>query len=298
MSFMSKEQIIQEFNNKGLAEYDANPLNETVPVGEFFDFEAIEKHVDTYRPTFYFKKTIPSEIDYRNYDSPVESQDNGKCTAWALSHCMGLMLNKKSEEKRYDLSEWHTWSKYGRYSCESAIAALSKKENRVCDESYWPQHGTRKVGIEQNKHAWVSKQRYIGNNIELMKEALAAGHIVYLGMTVPSDMSAGRAVIRPDSRATSGGHALAIVGYYTDPNVPGGIVAILKNSWGTRTGDKGYQYLPIQAYADRKDCYIMLWEIAEVSSQVGIPAPQKICTKWKSKWYAPWKKTCVEWKEV
>lgn len=296
--YMTKEEIINEFSKKSISESTPDPRNETVPAEEFFNFDDIKKHKDSYKPFLLEKSVTPSDVDLREFDSPVESQDNGKCSAWALSHAMGLMLNKRFPERKFDLSEWHVWSKYAQYSCAAAIAALSNKNNRVCDEIYWAQYGSKQSGAEENKHAWVSSQRYIGSDVEKMKQALSQGHVVYLGMTVPQDMSSGRAVIRADSPATKGGHALAIVGYYTDNRIPGGTVAILKNSWGTRTGDKGYQYLPIQAYAQRRDLYIAMWELADVESKRGIPAPKFECVGWKRPWYAPWKKVCTQWLEV
>lgn len=297
--FMKKDQIIGEFFTKSIMESLPNPKNETVPLSEFFNFEHIEKFKkDESQPSSYEKSLALQSVDLRKFDCQVEEQEGPRCTAWALSHAMSNMLNRYFG-KQSDLSEPHVWSKYQEYSCAAAIDALSKKENRVCDEEFWPSVASeRQVGIEKNKHAWVKSFRYIGNNVIKMQDALSQGKIVYLAIQVPQDMSAGRAVIRPDSPATNGGHALAIVGYQKDESIPGGIYAILKNSWGMRTGDLGYQYLPIAYYAQRRDLYVEMWVIDEVGSEKNESEPEYVCVKWRRRWYAPWLKKCVQWKEV
>lgn len=300
MTYMSHDQVVAGFSEKSVGEVAPDPRNITVPLTEFFNWEEIEKFEDRYRPSDFMKSAVPQAVDLRNFDCEIEEQEGPRCTAWALSHAMSNMITQKTGEKS-DLSEAHVWSKYGKYSCAAAITALSKIENRVCDEMYWPSVGSnRKSGIEKNKHAWVKSYRYIGNNVIKMQDALAQGKVVYLAAQVPADMSAGRAVIRPDSKATSGGHALVIVGYKRDDSVPGGIYAILKNSWGKRTGDLGYQYFPIAYYAQRRDMYVQMWVLEEVASERGVEVPvkEKKCVKWVRPWYAPWKRRCVQYESL
>ena len=103
----------------------------------------------------------------------------------------------------------------------------------------------------------------MGGKIDEAVKALDRGHSVYIAMRVPADMVACKKVIGPDSRATHGAHALAIVGYQLDTAISGGGYFILKNSWGPGCGDQGYQYLAFHN-CERSDMYCKFWEIESV----------------------------------
>ena len=270
-----------------------------VPSNLFFNIDETSKIIEkdlSPRP-------FAHEVDLRSGDTMIKSQDNGRCTAFSGVACIENMLSRKLGKKNVNLSESHAWSFYQQYSCDAFLKAIADKRNRIADEEYWPQYKNPTENVNLAGHATINKYKYLDNDVTKMMEALTAGNVVYLGMKVPSDMLKGKVSISPTSKMESGGHALAIVGYFQDDKIPGEVIAILKNSWGKDNGDNGYQYLPIAHFATRNDCYLVMWEIESVSSSkdngdITPPPVTKVCTKWKRVWYAPWKKECKEYKIV
>lgn len=82
-----------------------------------------------------------------------------------------------------------------------------------------------------------------------IKQALAQGHGVYIGVTVYESFESEDAIrtgnipMPQDNEKELGGHALDIVGYREDG------VYIIRNSWGTEVGDKGYFYMTTDVLA-------------------------------------------------
>lgn len=237
----------------------------------------------------------PDQVDLRYRDTKVKSQDNGKCTAFAGVAAMENMLNASSP--RHELSAWHAWSFYRQYSSSAFIKAATK--NRVGDEKDYPQYGKSKASLKP--HALITKQTYISDDTTAMVKALGKGQVVYLAMKTPKSMLKCDKVISPYSAASSGGHALLISGYYLDSDKKP--VAIIKNSWGAKCGDNGYQYLPM-SLCFKKGYYCSMWAIEEVNSNLAIsnvdpvdvtptpeiPKTKKVCRR---VWYKPWVKVCT-----
>lgn len=87
--------------------------------------------------------------------------------------------------------------------------------------------------------------------VDAIKRALQAQHPVVFGMLVDDDYinvgSDGMIAMPKKTRNDAGGHAQLIVGY--DDNQRRWIV---RNSWGTNWGDRGYAYVPYD-YLDASD---------------------------------------------
>ena len=87
-----------------------------------------------------------------------------------------------------------------------------------------------------------------------------------MAIQVPESMANCDTVVSPTSAATSGGHVMAAVGYTLNDSVAGGGYFILKNSWGTDCGDKGYLYYPF-ALCTRSDLYCYFIEVDQVAAK-------------------------------
>jgi C1A family cysteine protease len=198
-------------------------------------------------------------IDLRKCSTSIKDQWNGTCTTFA-----GVAAIEQKICKPYmiDLSERDSWHWYGKYSCFDFIDALT--HNKICNEVNWPQNNSKPfTSCSDQRQAQILKVKYIKDDISASIEALRKGNPVYMGFTTPKDMLKGRSVIRPNSEASKGGHAILLVGAHLDDLISGGGYWIIKNSWGTNIGDSGYQYVPF-SYCQRPDIYCVMWEIEEV----------------------------------
>ena len=91
----------------------------------------------------------------------------------------------------------------------------------------------------------------IKSEVEI-QQALAQGYGVYIGVQVYESFESedciktGNIPMPQEGEKVLGGHALDIVGYITVNNV---LQYIIRNSWGTEVGDKGYFYISSDALA-------------------------------------------------
>jgi hypothetical protein len=198
-------------------------------------------------------------VDLRYKDTPVLSQWNGTCTAHGLSAAIENLIS-------VNLSERHVWSKYEKYSCKKAISALSKKECITLAEA-WPNTKSRPYKNYKEKKFcsyFLDKSTYLKDDIQEAIFALDKNIPIYLGTSVTKSLLNCDVSVKPTSKKTGGGHAMAIVGYELNKSVAGGGYFILKNSWGNDCGDKGYQYLSFD-HCLREDLYCNFWSIDVVS---------------------------------
>lgn len=238
-------------------------------------------------------------VDRRHCDSPAVSQCGGTCTSHGISNAMDNLFCKPNVQQ---MSNQHLWSTYQRYSTYTGIRAAAK--NKICDEAYWPNCKSKTDKCNDNSHIKLLEFEEIGANYEKGMAALDAGFpLVYSGK-VTSSWANCDSVIYPKSRASGGGHAVAVSGYALDPDVPGGGYFIILNSWGKNCGDNGYQYIPFN-YCLRQDngMYCDLKIIKKIDTKYNNdpnpptpPTPQpkpdcewkKFC-KEKKKWWVLWR---------
>lgn len=292
-TFLTKEEIVSEFkllnendvkDDAKLSAEDKDRLGHLIDEYEFFTDEQVKELIDERNKIpahVEIKEIAKKEVDLRYRDTPIKSQDNGKCTSYAGVAGIENTLNRAGKSD-LDLSEWHIWSKYRQYSCNAFIDAAS--ESKIADEKYYPQYGTPVAQIEKVSHAKLIDVERIGSKMDKMMDALDRGNVVYLGMSTPVDMIKCKKVVSPYSGKTGGGHALLIVGYILDNSVPGKVVAILKNSWGADCADGGYQYVPLGHICQRTDFYCDMWEFKNAvsdksSASVVAPEYRKVCVR-------------------
>lgn len=208
-------------------------------------------------------------IDLRKVCSPIENQRD-------LSSCVGNgvvgaleMLNISKGRPHVDLSRLFVY-----YNARLAAGDADRDEGSyirlamgtlssqgTCTEAAWS-YDTSKVFFrptwkayrEAFTHKITSYYRIAGSGqerIDAIKRALEAGHPVVFGMIVDKAFqqlgSHGIVDMPASTRVNPGGHCMVIVGYRDN-----GATLIVRNSWGTVWGDKGYCYLPA-AYLDASD---------------------------------------------
>lgn len=262
---MQPHDVVKQFKEPGhipqkLKHKMYHPIDEVIPYDKWQSYKKQKKH----------KKKIPdmkaaprpSSLELWDYDSPIRLQFGSTCTSHGL--IAGIEnLATQADPKQPMLSARYLWSQYQEYSVYSAIEAATK--NKQVEDKYWPQNSSKPVSKNLKALANVSllETTFLDDDTDAVLDALAEKKPVYVGMAVPSDMAACRSTIRPTTRITDGGHALAVVGYHLDPIVSGGGYLILKNSWGTDCGDEGYQYFPI-GLCKNEDMYCVFWSIDSV----------------------------------
>jgi len=203
-------------------------------------------------------KASPNSVDLRSYCSPIENQGSlGSCTGQAIAGAIEL-LNKRNR-KPTDVSRLFIYY-YERlllgtvnYDSGAYIRDGIKATNHygASLESYWPYdiRKFRQEPISEAKTDALNRKvtRYERvNDFNGCIDALSNGYPVVMGFRVyESFMSTSVAktgrMPYPNTKRERllGGHAVLLVGYDKTRKV-----FIVRNSWGTNWGDKGYFYMP------------------------------------------------------
>lgn len=205
---------------------------------------------------------IDSEVELKQFDTPVVSQFGGTCSAFATAAAMENVLAQKSQPK--NLSERHLWSLYETYDAWYAVEAAEK--NLVTEEKYWPINGGRDPAFRDYASTRITKSQEFEYNWKPALQALSMHKKpLVMAMQVPTDLANCRGMIRSTSGYTRGEHVVSAVGYQLDDAVPGGGYFIIKNSWGPDCGNGGYHYYPF-SLCERDDLYCYFIQVQEVTS--------------------------------
>lgn len=199
---------------------------------------------------------LPTKVDLRKYMPPVEDQGEiGSCTA---NTCAGAYeyLIKRNEDLDYDISRLFLYYNSRCYTGEENVdrgAVLnnvlqSLSETGVCSEQTWPYITDRvfekpsQAAYNEAKNRTISKFEYVPTDLETWKSVLADGYPIIFAVYLYQDFwqpRHGKIPMPRSNDSNQGGHAMLCVGY-SDPDR----VFIVRNSWGTQYGDKGYCYIP------------------------------------------------------
>jgi C1A family cysteine protease len=238
-------------------------------------------HPDRYDPRDYvleatpnfFVGAMPPSVDMRNLCSPVRDQGKlGSCTGFALGAGLREFLENKGgspspmvvvsplfiyyeervREKRVNQDAGAT--------IRDGLKVLSKIG--VCPEADDPYDISQFTQPPSDQALADAKQFTISSYHRIttlmgLKQALAQaspavlGIVVYESFESSQTASTGHVPMPQPDEQVLGGHAIFCAGYLDDGNYDGGGYLIIKNSWGTGFGDKGYVYLPY-AYVQPK----------------------------------------------
>lgn len=228
----------------------------------FFDLLSPIRPVYAFAPSNPIPSPTPTikGVDLRSRDCPVVNQFGGTCTAHGLAAAM-----ENLNECKVNLSERHLWFTYQQYNVYPAIDAA--KKTKITTQEIWPNNSEKPKGVlAQNKGTTLRRVNSLGGDVRRAVQSLDAKNPVYAAVNTPIDMSACMPVIREQTKANQEmGHAFAIVGYKLDERLPSKGYFIIKNSWGDKCGDKGYQYLPF-SYCSRQDTYCLLFSVEETQT--------------------------------
>ncbi len=215
------------------------------------------------QPQFFAIGAIPTQVDLRNWCSPVRDQgQQGSCTGFAFT-----ALREFLELKHGTPAPWVELSPTFLYYQER------QREGSVdnCNAGAYPRDGLKvlkKIGVcpeaddpysdqdcpapsEQattDAHQFRISAFHRITTLGGLKQALAGGNGCVVGIQVYESFRHPQNGHIPMPQQPGdellGGHALLCCGYQDDPQYDGGGYLIVKNSWGTDFGDQGYIYLP------------------------------------------------------
>jgi len=201
-----------------------------------------------------------ASVDLRGSFTSIKSQGPvGACASFAFTSVYEYILNKNGKLVESDLSErylyYYTRKRMG--SIESDIgsnmydAGKALEENGLCSEQLWPYSNDFAEHVIQpsaeadvdGQTRKVAETRNVTIQEHDIKSALAEGYPVIVSLHLHESFNSvgtdGFVSIPDESDPVVGWHAMVIVGYSDKDKV-----FIVRNSWGTDFGDKGYCYIP------------------------------------------------------
>uniref|UniRef100_A0A7E4VKS4 Pept_C1 domain-containing protein n=1 Tax=Panagrellus redivivus TaxID=6233 RepID=A0A7E4VKS4_PANRE len=197
-------------------------------------------------------KTVPESIDWREKGYVTHIKNQGECEdCWVFAGVASLeALYKRKTGKLDVLSEQNIRECYPDFDCPTGglpsdlFDFVGTKQGGLLDpEKYYPYNDTlAKCRFDEpdadNTTVRTNKQ-FTGED-ELKKVVGTVGPVsVGIYASEAFKNSDGSVVYDPDyKKGTDLNHAVLVVGYGTDKK--GGDYWLIKNSWGTDVGDKGY----------------------------------------------------------
>ena len=203
----------------------------------------------------------PRVVDLRPLDMPIADQGEiGACTAFAWAALHDFLRRKALSGK----GTFKHSSRLFIYNNERIKAGTFNEDGGanmrdggdvlhdlgVCPESMFPfqvdnlyKHPSDAAYAQALTHR--NSTYYALDSIREMRQCLQEGYPFVLGIDVPEAMmnepmsSTGRMSLRNWNTKSAGGHALMCCGYNDDKKE-----WLIRNSWSSDWGDKGYFYLP------------------------------------------------------
>lgn len=202
---------------------------------------------------------LPIKVDLRSMDNPIMDQGAlGSCTANAISAAYMFDLRRQGKAL---FTPSRLFIYYNERVMEGTIdqdagamirdgiKAINKLG--VCNEDIWPYNigdfakkPDTKCFKEALKHKAIEYRRVM-RSMNDMRGVLAAGLPFVIGFSVYESFESrkvsktGVMTMPGKKEKLLGGHAVMVVGYDNDKEY-----WIVRNSWGTGWGDKGYFYMP------------------------------------------------------
>lgn len=206
-------------------------------------------------------ESLPSSVDLTSQFPSVKNQGSlGSCVTFATTYAKTYEENKKrswgvnilahyfSPSYIYDQIHADYSADGGGSNFSDAFTLLENQgDTSIVDmpydgESYgYLKNPTRKQRLDASKYKAISWEELNNGDYNEMKQYLASGTPVVIGIPVYSDfdnLSPSNPIYDVVSGTSRGGHALCIIGYDDSKQA----VKII-NSWGTDWGLKGYGWI-------------------------------------------------------
>lgn len=215
-------------------------------------------------------------IDLRTEFTPIKDQgEMGACSAFAVVSIYEYIL-KKNNQTDSDLSE-----RYVYYN----VRAARNKEDEDCGSSYFDiiqtmgsegvclerlcEYDDSKLSDKPSPEAYadgrtrlITKAMNVKTDLNDIRSAIAEGYPVAISLRIGDSFGQSGAFIkRPDPDEQCGNHAMVICGYSDEDKL-----FIVRNSWNTSFGDKGYCYIPY-SYIGDTDYLNMACIITQINNQ-------------------------------
>lgn len=217
---------------------------------------------ETYEPS---GKTLATEVDLRKQFTPIKSQGSlGSCTAFALVSIYEHIL-KKNEKKDTDLSELFAYHNARKRRSDMPMeegstiydVVMGMGENGICLETFhkYLEEDSAEPSAEAYADAQkrkITKALNVERKIDHIKAAVSEGYPVAISLCIFESFASTTGIIplpteEEQNNENAGYHAMVICGYSDTEKV-----FIVRNSWGTDFGDKGYCYIPYSYIGDNK----------------------------------------------
>jgi len=216
---------------------------------------------------------LPPKVDLRSKCPPVYDQGSlGSCVAQALCSAFGYNDPKHDPSRLFLYYNCRAIQGDIDYDNGSTISTgiQAMLNYGLCKESSWP-YNISKFTHQPPKNCYVEAKRHeiisyehVAQTKDSIKSCLASGHLITLGILVFPGLDSAEAAktgivpMPKENDPILGGHAVVCVGYDDSKQV-----WIMRNSWGTDWGDKGYFYLP---YPYLTEPYLAsdMWKITKV----------------------------------
>lgn len=203
---------------------------------------------------------LPSLVDLRPQDTPIVNQFAiGSCTANALAGNLAFVRKMRGQGHEQPSRLFIYWNERVMEGDSSQDAGAQIRDGVTSlvnlgapPETDWPYDNAHLFApppqnCYQDALKWRVNGYYRINESWHMRHCLATGFPFVFGFTVYESFESaevaatGRVPMPAPGEGVLGGHAVMAVGYDVARQV-----YIVRNSWGTGWGDKGYFYMPFQ----------------------------------------------------
>ncbi|MEP0869829.1 C1 family peptidase [Trichocoleus desertorum AS-A10] len=211
------------------------------------------------RPRNVKQNSLPKFVDLRQHMTTVENQGElGSCTANAIAGAYEY-LAKRLTGQNYDISRlfiYYLARKFDGCEQEDSGATLRRgmkvlTKYGACSEAAWP-YDIEAFCDEPHDDAFqeaaehlIDEYDRIDVDLHAMKVCLSEGYPFVFGSDIFQSFEdldhRGHVNMPFPSEENLGGHAMLACGYSDKDQV-----FLVRNSWGTDWGDKGYCYIPYE----------------------------------------------------